>query len=154
MTFLVKDTHREKELKWLQKVWIWICRQLVHWINNLWEVLTLGLNVQKKIMELLAKLRSLWKINFVLSILFVLTLVSDKVILIWNCCVWNCNIVDSLISGHHRGNDFFPLIGSGCHLKSLRVLNSKVILKTQFKIFKTSKKYFCTWRLCPACKIH
>ena len=49
------------------------------------------------------------------------------------------NTVDSLISGHYRGNDFCPLIGGLCLLESLiffsfcglgrgtlKVLNSKV----------------------------
>ena len=40
----------------------------------------------KKIKELVRKLRSLWKVNFVLPNLFVLTLVFDKAVLYGN--VW------------------------------------------------------------------
>ena len=81
------DTHREKhrqiKLQCLQKVWIWTFGWLVHQVNSLWEFLNWN-KIFKKIKLLLAKLRSLWKVHFVLAIPFALTLASDIVVLYRN----------------------------------------------------------------------
>ena len=63
----------------MPKIRIWTFGLLVHQINSIKELLKLKKN-SKKIKYLLAKLHSLWRVHFVVVILFVLTLTSDRAV--------------------------------------------------------------------------
>ena len=82
---LFKDTHREKhpkiKLQLLQKntdmdIWI-VGTSNSHFLRGS----KTGTNYPKQIKQLLAKLSSLSQVHFVVAILFVLTLVSDRAVL-------------------------------------------------------------------------
>ena len=74
----------QTKLQRFPKVWIWTFGWLVHQINSLYEVLKLKRNFRKNEVVTGKTENSLWQINFVLPILFVLTLASDRVVLFRN----------------------------------------------------------------------
>ena len=89
------------------------------------KFLKLKQNFQKK--KLLAKLLSLRQVDFVLPILFVLTLAFDRAIFLWKWCVFNLSTLDLK---KVRPENFFKVtalktfeISSDCCIKICRSTN-------------------------------
>ena len=135
---------------WIRRYWqifksalVYLCI-LVHSINYLLKVLTLKLNFQKT----KGKLRSLWKVNFVLTSLSILTLVFDKAVLYGNVAL---SIV--ILSSKKSFDSLFLKslvfqkicfkvkvmktfkIFSDCHVKKCRSLKQRTILKIPSAVF-------------------
>ena len=148
-----KDTqkYRQIKLQHLQKVRIWGFGSLVHQINSLEEVLKLKQNL-KKIKQLLAKLHSLLQVHFVLTILFVLTLASDNIAVLYG------NNAFSIFSFNQKTVlqffERFPFSGKSvllkqfkiftdCRIKTCRSFKRRVILKIPSTVFW---KNLCSFR--------
>ena len=103
----------------------------------------------KKIKQLLAKLRFLWKVHFVLTILIILTLVSDMAVLYGNDAF---SIL--VLSTKKRYSRFLKKVFlfqkiyfkmkvlksfkvfTDCHMKTCRSLKQKAILKIPSTVFR------------------
>ena len=127
---LTRKKHRQMKLQRLQKVQIWSFWLLVQQINSV------GTKFPKKkiiimiiIKQLLAKLRSLRQVHFVVTILFVLTLPSDMPVLHGN------DAFSNLVLSNEKQYPSF--------LKKVFVLQKscfKVNPLKKFKIFRLSHK--------------
>ena len=131
---LTGKKHRQTKRQRLQKVRIWAFGSLLYQINSLYEVLKLKQNLQET-KQLLAKLRSLRQVHFILTILFVLILASDIAVL--------------------NGNDAFSILVFSTKRLYPSFLKKIFVLKICFegKVLKTLKIFTdCPIKTCRSRK--
>ena len=140
LRILTGKKHPKSKLQRLRKIRLWTFGSLVHLEN--WN------RFSKKIRQLLAKLHSLWKVRFVVVILFVLTLASGRTVLNenymfsilvvstkkWYSCFLNMIYVFQEICFKVKVVKTFGTF-TDCHIKTCRSLKWKAIWKISSTIF-------------------
>ena len=96
-----------------------------------------GTNYPKKITQLLTKLHSLWQFHFIITILFVLTLVSDRVVSTKKrySSFLRKVFVSQKICFKAKVLKKFETF-TDCHIKTCRSLKRRAILKISSTVFR------------------
>ena len=96
-----------------------------------------GTNYPKKITQLLTKLHSLWQFHFIITILFVLTLVSDRVVSTkkrYSSFLRKVFVFQKICFKAKVLKKFETF--TDCHIKTCRSLKRRAILKIPSTVFR------------------
>ena len=155
LRILTGKKHREMKLQRLQKVQIWAFGLLVQ-KSTLYKRFLNWNKIFKKIKQLLAKIRFLRQVHFVVTILFVLTFASDMTIFYGNdafsiLVLSTKKLYSSFLKKvfvFHK--IFFKVklskmfkVFSDSHIKTCRSLKQRAILKTRNTNFQKNLCSFC-----------